>query len=237
MDGKPIVCLDPGHGPETVNGSPDGRYKEREFTWDMYTRLRPLLEARGVAVVGTREEDTMPSLTRRAEISNEAGADLFVSLHSNAAGNDGWYDARGFLVYTSAGPDSAPRNRAALDIVDQVRRAGIAVQGTGLAHAEYTVLMKTLAPACLIEFGFHTNREEAALLQDGAYRQRLAEAVARGMCDFLQVPWTPEEDRPAPWAAEAWRRAAERGVLDGTRPRDCLSRQELAVVLDRLGLL
>ena len=52
---KPVVCLDPGHGPGNVNGSADGTYKERDFTWDMYTRLRPLLEAQGITVVSTRE--------------------------------------------------------------------------------------------------------------------------------------------------------------------------------------
>lgn len=46
-----------------------------------------------------------------------------------------------------------------------------------------------------------------------------------------------EKNRPAQWAKEAWDRAAARGVLDGARPAEALTRQELAVVLDRLGLL
>ncbi|MBX6377125.1 MAG: N-acetylmuramoyl-L-alanine amidase [Clostridia bacterium] len=46
-------------------------------------------------------------------------------------------------------------------------------------------------------------------------------------------PWEPAD----PWAAGAWAKAVALGVLDGTRPRDPLTRQELAVVLDRLGLL
>ena len=39
------------------------------------------------------------------------------------------------------------------------------------------------------------------------------------------------------WAKEAWEKATAKGVLDGTRPRDAITRQELAVVLDKLGLL
>ena len=50
---KHTVCLDPGHGPGNVNGSPDGTYKEWEFTWDMAQRIKPLLEAQGVGVVLT----------------------------------------------------------------------------------------------------------------------------------------------------------------------------------------
>lgn len=54
---KHTVCLDPGHGPGNVNGSPDGTYKEWEFTWDMAQRVKPLLEAKGVGVVLTKTAD------------------------------------------------------------------------------------------------------------------------------------------------------------------------------------
>ena len=183
------VCLDPGHGPTTVNGSPDGTYKEQEFAWDLYTRIRPLLLRRGVRVVVTRTQDDKPSLTARAQVSNNAGADLFLSLHTNAAGNSGWSAPRGFLALTSAS-GNAPRNAAAQAIIQEARAAGVVVRGSGLSHnATLTVLAKTKAPAVLIEYGFHTNREDVALLKTSAYRDKLAEATARGACAFLGIPW------------------------------------------------
>lgn len=188
-----IVCLDPGHGPGTVNGTPDGSYKEREFAWDMYLRIRPLLEARGIRTVVTRTEGTKPGLTERARVSNRAGADLFLSLHSNAAGNGGWYSARGFLAYTGAAGETAGRNLAAAAIRDRMKEAGVALFGSGIAHNGYTVLVKTEAPAVLLEYGFHTSREDAALLKDAGYRDRLAAATARGVCDFLGIAWGEEE--------------------------------------------
>ena len=109
----------------------------------------------------------------------------------------------------------------------------------------YTVLAKTDAPACLIEYGFHTSREDVALLKDSAYRDKLAEATARGICAWLGVAWQePADDvsdsdtaeKPDEWAEEAWEAAKKAGILDGTRPHDPLTRQELAVVLDKLGL-
>lgn len=238
-----IVCLDPGHGPNTVNGSPDGSYKEREFAWDMYQRIRPLLESRGVTVIGTRTENEMPSLSRRAQISNSAGADLFVSLHSNAAGNGGWYDARGFLVYTSAAGASAGRNLAAAAILNRAHGAGVVLHGSGLAHELWTVLAKTTAPAVLIEYGFHTNAEDVLLLRDSAYRDKLAAVTAEGICDYLGIENKSEDTEEGvpnaadSWAAEAWAAARKAGLLDGTRPRDALTRQELAVVLKRLNLI
>lgn len=48
---------------------------------------------------------------------------------------------------------------------------------------------------------------------------------------------TPEKDKPAVWAAPAWEKAHEKGILDGTRPTDPITRQEVAVVLERLGFI
>ena len=237
---KPIVCLDPGHGPGCVNGSLDGSYKECEFTWDLYTRLRPLLEEQGITVVSTREiESDYPGLSARASVSNRAGADLFVSLHSNAAGSS----ARGFVAFTSAPPETAARNKLAAAIISRIRAAGVVIWGSGLAHELYTVLASTTAPAVLLEYGFHTNDQDVALLKDGSYRDKLAQATCAGICDYLGLEVkepdgeSGQPNEPDSWAKEAWSKAAAAGVFDGTRPRDALTRQEAAVVLDRLGLL
>ena len=240
---KHTVCLDPGHGPGNVNGSPDGTYKEWEFTWDMAQRVKPLLEAQGVGVVLTKTADNYPSLTERANISNKAKPDCFVSIHTNAAGEGGWSSASGLEVYTSAGPMTAQRNVLASKLVNAFHVAGVALRSEPIKHEMYTVLAKTDAPACLIEYGFHTNKMDTEYLKDSKYRDKLAEATAKGICEFLGVAWQAEpgednaEDTPDSWAAEAWGKAKDKGVLDGTRPRDNMTRQELAVVLDRLNLI
>ena len=236
---KKIVCLDPGHGPGCVNGAPDGSYKEHEFTWDMYTRIAPILEAHGVHTICTRTEGVNVSLTERANVSNKANATCYVSLHSNAAGNDGWYNASGLEIYTSQGPMTAQRNILASDLVNAFHAAGVSLRSSPVKHQMYTVLAKTYAPACLIEYGFHTSKEDVEKLKDSDYRDKLAEATAKGICTYLGVEW--EEDEPvSDWEKErdeAWQAAKEAGILDGTRPEDPVTRQELAVVLTRLGLL
>lgn len=190
---KKTVCLDPGHGPDTVNGSPDGTYKEKEFAWDMYTRISPLLEAHGVHTICTRTEDTNPSLTERANVSNKANATCYVSLHSNAAGNDGWYNASGLEIYTSQGPMTAQRNILASDLVNAFHAAGVSLRSSPIKHQMYTVLAKTDAPACLIEYGFHTSKEDVEKLKDSDYRDKLAEATAKGICTYLGVEWEETE--------------------------------------------
>lgn len=248
---KKTVCLDPGHGPDTTNGSPDGSYKEQEFAWDLYERITPLLEAQGVNVICTRTEDTKPSLTERATVANNAKADCFVSIHTNAEGGAGWGTAHGLEIITSSGPATAPRNVLAQDILDELRSAGVALRSSSLVHdLSLTVLAKTNMPAVLIEYGFHTNRADVTLLLSDDYRDKLAEATARGVCRWLGVQYKEKEETPVDntntpdtWAAAAWEKANGtigsdgKPVMDGTRPRDPITRQEVAVILDRLGLL
>lgn len=233
---KKTVCLDPGHGPDTTNGSPDGSYKEREFTWDMYQRLTPLLEAQGVNVICTRTDDTKPSLTERATVANNAGADCFVSLHTNASGS-GWSDASGLELYTSSGPETAQRNVLAAQLLNAFHAAGVTLWADAVKHELYTVLVKTNMPAVLIEYGFHTNKSDVALLKDSVYRDQLAEATARGVCKWLGIQYKDQEDsnmEQTPWYADAQKWAVEMGIADGTRPTDPCTRAEEWTMLQRL---
>lgn len=251
---KPVsktVCLDPGHGVESPGKcSPDKSYYEHEFALDMARRIQAHLKRCGVRVVLTRTDEHCPTgkadtndLLKRVAISDAAGADLFVSIHSNASGNE-WSNASGLMIYTSAGPETASRNVAAKAVLSRMTAAGVELRGSPLVHdIELVVTRKTVAPAMLIEYGFHTSRTEVALLKKSSYRAKLAEATAKGVCDFLGVAWAAEsagegmDTGAADWVATAWEKAKSKGALDGTRPTDPVTRQELAVVLDRLGLI
>ena len=128
-------------------------------------------------------------------------------------------------------------------IINRIHAAGVVLWGSGLAHEMYTVLAATTAPAVLLEYGFHTNAQDLALLKDAAYRDKLARATCAGICDYLglEVKEPDQEsgqpNEPDGWAKEAWSKATAAGIFDGTRPRDGLTRQEAAVVLDRLNLI
>lgn len=251
---KPVsktVCLDPGHGVESPGKcSPDKSYYEHEFALDMARRIQAHLKRCGVRVVLTRTDEHCPTgkadtndLLKRVAISDAAGADLFVSIHSNASGNE-WSSASGLMIYTSAGPETASRNVAAKAVLARMTEGVVELRGGPLVHdIELVVTRKTAAPAMLIEYGFHTNRTEVGLLKKSSYRAKLAEATAKGVCDFLGVAWAAEsagegmDTGAADWAATAWEKAKSKGVLDGTRPTDPVTRQELAVVLDRLNLI
>lgn len=233
------VCLDPGHGPGCVNGAPDGSYKEYEFAWDMGQRVKAHLERCGVKVVMTKDEKGYPELTERAKVSDGAAADLLVSLHTNADGSTGWGTASGLMIYTSSGPDSADRNVAAHAVIERLRESGVAVRKDAILHQiEYTILRAPKAPAILIEYGFHTNKEDVALLKTAEHRSKLAEATAKGACDFLGVTWADEQRNPmtpGPWYEEDQKWVKDHRISDGTRPDGPATRAEVWAMLRRLN--
>ncbi len=231
------VYLDPGHGVETAGKrSPDGSYRECEFTLDMARRMKAILERHGVEVFLTREDEHDVSLPERVKKANAIpGLDLFVSLHSNAAGSgSAWMSARGYEVYTSAPGDTAGRNIAARKILQRAKEAGISVRSMEPKHEGWYVCRHTNAPALLIEHLFHDNLEDVALLKSEAWRQKAAEADCKGILDYLGVAWQEESaEEPKPWYADAQAWVVENGISDGTRPLENVTRAEVWEMLRR----
>ena len=138
---------------------------------------------------------------------------------------------------------TAARNVLAADLVNSFHAAGVSLRSEPIKHnIELTVLAKTDAPAVLVEYGFHTNRTDVEYLKDSTYRDKLADATASGICNWLVIQYPVENpvedvDKPDSWAEESWEKTKIKGILDGTRPHDPVTRQELASVLDRIGAL
>ena len=99
------VVVDAGHGgpDDGMTGPLRGGPKivEKDIALKVARELEKSLERRGVDVIMTRTKDTLIALSDRGRIANQAGGDVFVSIHVNAA-NMRWSrpaDARGFETY------------------------------------------------------------------------------------------------------------------------------------------
>ena len=212
------VVLDAGHDASNLaNCSPDGTYYEHEFCLDMAKRMAAHLRRCGVTVVETRPDGAAVSLAERCAIANGIkDLDLFVSLHSNAAGGSGWSSARGWSAYLY-GP-GGEREQAAGAILARVRETGTAVRSAPMVYdPSLYVLKHTAAPAVLIEHAFHTNKADVENLKSDAWRASLAEAQARGIAEYLGVAWVSEAPQE-PAADEELEQAvdalASAGVID-----------------------
>src|SRR5690606_23483394 len=100
---------------------PDGA-KEKDLTLAMAKKLRTYLEEKGLEVLLTRESDRTLSLEERTRFANEKGADLFLSLHVNAAHNR---KAHGIETYTlNLNSDRYAMRLAARENASSERRIG-----------------------------------------------------------------------------------------------------------------
>lgn len=237
VDEKKAVFLDAGHDASNLaNKSPDGTYYEHEFCLDMAKRIKAHLERCNVIVLETRPDGNAVSLeTRCQRVNAVAGVDLFVSLHSNAAGGSGWSSARGWSAYIYAA--GGEREQAAKAILERVKQAGVVVRSTPIVYdSSLYVLKNTYPPAVLIEHAFHTNESDVKNLRSDAWRAAVAEAEARGILDYLGIPWLEEEARepqepetPAePTEKElAVNWAVSEGILKGNTDGDLMLQEPL----------
>ena len=81
------VVLDPGHGGKDF-GAVRGNYVEKKIVLDVAEKVGDLLKRdKGISVIYTRKSDVFLELRERTEIANREKADIFVSIHANAASN------------------------------------------------------------------------------------------------------------------------------------------------------
>lgn len=80
------IVIDAGHGGKDP-GTSAGSLREKDIALDISKRVRDDLESRGFEVIMTRDRDVFIPLEQRAFIANSREADLFVSIHVNAARN------------------------------------------------------------------------------------------------------------------------------------------------------
>jgi N-acetylmuramoyl-L-alanine amidase len=196
------VCLDAGHGGRDT-GNREGANHEKQYTLLLAQEVGKQLVRAGFRVVLTRSTDTFVELPTRPEIAKRRGADLFVSLHFNAA-EATRTSAQGAEVYcltpagassTNAGGEgggagSSPGNRfneKNLLLAYHVQKAltrGLGVEDRGLRRARFAVLRDAVMPATLVEAGFMSHPKEGRKILTAAYRQKMGRAIVEGVLAY-----------------------------------------------------
>ena len=176
------VCLDPGHGGSDP-GACGPTLRECDQTLDVCLRAREILSPY-CNVIMTRSDDEYVGLTARAEISNRADADAFISYHFNSADSD---SANGFEIFTTPAQNNS--DKLAAKIWSAHRKQLPEQRDRGLKEANFTVIKKANCPAVLVEGEFiHTPAGEAFIIQN---KQAMAHAVADGVLAYLGLDAAP----------------------------------------------
>jgi len=199
------VCLDPGHGGKDP-GNEVGRRKEKEYTLLLAREVREELTGAGLKVTLTRNGDSYVPLPDRPALAKQRAADLFVSLHFNAAITEK-DQIEGVEVYclTPAGADSSNARGDSADtsacagnrfdaknmlLAYQVQKAmirNLPVEDRGVKRARFAVLREARVPAVLIEAGFMSHPRESKRIFDPQYRRQLGRAIAEGILAYKRL--------------------------------------------------
>lgn len=185
------IVIDPGHGgdPEQRMG-PNKLAREHIINMRTAEKLKEWLEKAGVKVIMTITEDVDMPLSQRAQIANDAKADLFLSLHHNASGRkDANYSSVWYHLDGSEYPASLDVSRkvanalARLVPLEEPQHNGIYSDSLMYAGG-FGVLRAARVPAVLIEYSFFTHEEEERRLADVNYNHFMAYTTFVGLCEW-----------------------------------------------------
>jgi N-acetylmuramoyl-L-alanine amidase len=202
------ICLDPGHGGKDSGNRVGGFFwhNEKTYTLLLAFELREQLKELGFNVILTRNSDTYVDLPVRPAIANSRGADLFVSLHFNAA-QSGKDTVAGPETYCITPVGAASSNaqgegggygatvanrfgNKSLLLAYQMEKSlvqNLGAEDRGVRRARFAVLRDAAMPAILIEGGYMTNPAESKKIYDANYRKQMAAAIVKGILGYQKL--------------------------------------------------
>ena len=170
------IMLDPGHSGPCEPGACAGEVTEAAVVLAIARLTATRLTQRGHTVRLTRDGDIDDDGLRwRAELANEWGADLFLSIHANSFADPA---AHGTEVW------HFPGSRRGIRLARRIQRAIVRRLHTadrGVKPAAFTVLSSTDCPAVLVETAFLSNTADRALLTTPARQADFAMAIAEAV--------------------------------------------------------
>jgi N-acetylmuramoyl-L-alanine amidase len=200
------VVLDPGHGGNDPGATGPSGLKEKDVTLAIAHKVAPVLARTGVEITLTRDEDRYVTLEERTARANAFGADLFVSIHCNAAESRGKKGVETYVLDTTAsetaGKVAARENGASAGASNEVaqllasmRLADQATRSTRLAElmqragiASLSSQFENVTDGGVHRAGFYVlvgARMPAVLLETG-YISNVVEEQRLGSADYQQ---------------------------------------------------
>jgi N-acetylmuramoyl-L-alanine amidase len=257
------VALDDGHGlytkgKETPYIEELGRkVKENEFNEAVVDLLAGMLRSAGFQVLLVAPTDYDTSLTDRVIAANAQDVDIYVSIHYNALSHEFDYStASGVSIHIYTGQTGKESGHLAESIAKHLK-GGTAQVWRGIREDNFHVLRETNMPSILSENGFMDDEFEASLMLNPEFQLEVASEHFYGIMEYfgfsledhnneegitmaefkemLQAELQDMRELPVSnWAEVQWDEAVDNGYFDGTAPQGLITRQEVAVVVNRL---
>ena len=189
------IYIDPGHNPTgNDTGAVGYGLKEQDVSVQVGIILRELLLVSGQTVKMSRENitDTVSSslngsLAGRYNAANSWDADIFVSIHCNAANTK----AYGCETYYCTGSN---QGKVLAECVQPHMAAETERYNRGVKSANFAVIKHTNMPAILVETAFIDNYDDNRFLASDDGKYKCAVAIYKGVCDYLGIEYKLESE-------------------------------------------
>lgn len=192
MNSQKVIVVDAGHGGIDPGMIGVGGLEEKGINLSIARKLKAELESRDFTVVMTREEDTglyeeasnnkkAQDLQKRISVIEKAKPLLSVSIHQNSYQDPSVKGPQVFFYKDSSEGEKLAK------ILQEKLNTGLPVERPRVEKGNTTYYLLKRSPGILniVECGFLTNPDEAALLQQEEYQQQVAHALAEGICQYL----------------------------------------------------
>lgn len=236
------IALDAGHGKHTPGKrTPDD---EREWTFNdkvLRACVAKLNEYQNVEVLRLDDPsgETDVPLKARTDRANNWKADVLVSIHHNANAGK-WGSHGGAETYVQEKTASKASKDIAALIQPRIVKAMV-LRNRGVKTQNLHMTRESKMPAVLTEGGFMDSTIDIHSMRDDGNLKAQGEAIAEVLAVYFKLMKKPmkevatvEEpvlDYPSKTHEESWKWATEKGFVDGTRPRENITRQQLASIL------
>ena len=188
------VIIDAGHGGRDGGASTESGVLEKDLNLAVALKLRDLVATLDADVVMTRETDVMlasessqhkkrDDLNARLNMARERENCIFVSIHMNKFPVEKYSGLQ--VYYSGNNEESLALAEAIQERAGEFLRKGNA-RTVKKADSSIYILHHIEAPAVLVECGFLSNPEEAALLCTEEYQNKLAAVIFAAVAEYVQ---------------------------------------------------
>lgn len=193
MGNSRVILVDAGHGGADPGMVGVDGLEEKGINLEIALKLKTVLEKKGFTVIMTRQEDQglyeegsrnqkAQDMQKRIAMIKECRPVLCVSIHQNSYQDSAVYGPQVFYYEDSL------QGKKMAELIQTELNTRLAVKRPREAKGNktYYLLKRSESVLNIVECGFLTNPQEANLLQTDEYQQKVAEAVAEGVCTYLE---------------------------------------------------
>lgn len=182
------VFISAGHGGSDP-GAVANNTKEKDLNLSIALACRDVLVRHGVEVKMSRTKDENDPLSEEIRECNAYGPDLAVSIHNNAGGGDG---AEAFYHYGGGKSKTLAENVLAEIVKVGQNSRGAKTRKNSQGKDYYGFIRETSCPAVIVECAFVDNASDLKILASEGNRQKVGEAIAKGVLKTLGVAYQGE---------------------------------------------